>query len=65
MIEQLKKILERGVTDATKAQADSINKSYAMQGKGEAFREVLLVINELEKSDEGKDTTPKEENSEK
>lgn len=65
MLEKLKEILERGIIDATKAQADNINKSYAMQGKGDAYREVLLVIDQLEKADEGKDPASEEEATEK
>lgn len=48
MIEQLKKILEEGITTALREQAEHTNKSFVMSGKGEAFREVLLVIEKIE-----------------
>ncbi len=60
MIEQLKKLLEDGVAEALRQQSESTNQSFIMKGKGDAFREVLLVIDQLEKAD-GSDSTPTEE----
>lgn len=65
MIDRLKKILESGISEAIKGQAESVNQSFVMKGKGDAFREVLLVITELEKKEDGKDTADAKEAAEK
>jgi hypothetical protein len=60
MIEQLKKILVGGADEALKLQSESTNHSFVMKGKGDAFREVLLVIDQLENKEDGSEDSPAE-----
>lgn len=61
MIKRLKDILTQGISDALKQQSESINHSFIMKGKGDAFREVLLVIDQLEKHHDSEDSASGEE----
>ena len=69
MVEQLKEILSKGIERALTEQVESTNKSFVMQGKGDAFKEVLQVIEALEQQEKesgSKDSTPaKKEEAEK
>jgi hypothetical protein len=61
MIETLKQVLREGVQRALASQVEHTNKSFILQGKGEAFQEVLMTIETLEAQAEtnDKDTAPK------
>ena len=65
MIEQLKKVLEEGVKTALQSQAEHTNQSFILQGKGAAFKEVLAVIQVLEKNNGEDITAEKKEEDQK
>ena len=56
-MENLKKSLEEAIKSAIAAQAGHTNQSFVMQGKAQAFQEVLTALEGMEQAQEI-DTAP-------